>query len=189
MSEQGKQYAAFIEAELKSENDLRSSINTRATSARTGSTGIVTLVLAMFAVLVKKDFTLTGWSKGLLAGALFALLVAAICALMALQPGKFRYTLGSSLADFLTSKWGEDEVDARNRTAYCNLIVLESLRIVSKRKVNYLRGAGVAQIVAVALLAFCTLAVLEIWPFLHPEPEQHLPNGGLTFHLSWAEPR
>lgn len=106
MSDQGTQYAAFIEAQLKAENDLRSSIDSRAASALTASTGIVTLVLAVFAVLIKKDFTLTGSAKIFLAGALMALLAAAICALLALQPGKFRYTLGSSMADFLSEVGG-----------------------------------------------------------------------------------
>ncbi len=52
--DQGKTYSAFIEAQLKAENDLRASVTARANSALTGATGLVTLVLAVFAVFLGK---------------------------------------------------------------------------------------------------------------------------------------
>jgi hypothetical protein len=49
-----EQYAEFIKEELKAEVARRGSINTRAGTAVTGSVGLVTLVLAAFAVLIEK---------------------------------------------------------------------------------------------------------------------------------------
>jgi hypothetical protein len=40
-------YAAFVEAELKAENDRRDSVNRRAATALTGSTALITLALAI----------------------------------------------------------------------------------------------------------------------------------------------
>lgn len=166
-SEQGKQYAAYIEAELKAEYDLRSSINSRAATALTGSTGFVTLVLAVFAVLIgKHDFELTGCAKGYLVAAVMALLAAAICALMAALPGKFQYALTSTLQELLGPRWGDDEIDARGVTAYCNMVVLDSLRVSNDVKVKYLIAAGICQIIAIAMLGLGVLGVLGVcvWP-------------------------
>jgi hypothetical protein len=44
MSDQGEQYAAFVEKELQAEIDRRAKVMTRATTSLTGSTGFVTLV-------------------------------------------------------------------------------------------------------------------------------------------------
>lgn len=159
MSDQGKQYAAYIEAELKAENELRSSINTRAGSAITASTGFVTLVLGVFAVFLGKDYTLSGTAKVFVVGAVMALLAAAFCALIAGLPWRYKYTLTSTLLDFVNDDWGDDEIDARNKTTYCNVIVLDSLRVGSATKVRFLIAAGVFQILAVAFLGLAVAAV------------------------------
>jgi uncharacterized membrane protein len=78
MSDGGKQYAAFIESEVKAENDRHASINTRAAAALTGAAGLVTVVLAVLAVLADENFILSGWAKGWLVAALVALLGAGL---------------------------------------------------------------------------------------------------------------
>ena len=85
-ADQGKEFAAFVDAELKAEQDRRASVNTRAGTALTGSTALVTLVLAVFAVFVGRNFTLSGWARAFLAIALVFLLLAAICAVVAGVP-------------------------------------------------------------------------------------------------------
>jgi hypothetical protein len=160
MTDQGRQYAAFIEAELKAEHDRRDSVNSRATSALTGSTGLVTLVLAIFAVFVGKDFTLTGWAKGFLVAALFALLLSACCAVFAGLAWRFEATSPETLQEMLGSHWTDSEVTAREITAYCNVVTLDSLHRGTEIKFNFLIAAGACQIAAVAALAACTLAVI-----------------------------
>ena len=48
--DQGKEYSAFLQERLRSEDKRRESVTTRAGAALTGATGLVTLVLAVFAV-------------------------------------------------------------------------------------------------------------------------------------------
>lgn len=159
--DQGKTYASFIEAQLRTENELRASVDSRANSALTGATGLVTLVLAVFSVFLGRDFSLGGHAKLYLVLALAALLMSAICALVAALPGKQRYTEGSTMQAFLDNpRWKDDEIDARNNTAYCNLTVLNSLRVGTDTKVKWLIAAGCFQIVATLNLGLCTLTAV-----------------------------
>ena len=162
-ADQGTQYAKFIEAELKAENDRRDSVNTRAGAALTSAGGLVTFVLAVFAILVGKDFVLVGCAKIYLVGALFALLGSAFCAVMAGLPWRFDVATPETLFKMVDQeRWGDDEDDARCHTAYANVVVLSSLRAGTSIKVRYLIGAGVCQMVAVTALALCTVAVLGV---------------------------
>jgi MFS family permease len=159
--DQGKTYAAFIEAQLKAENELRASVTSRANSALTGATGLVTLVLAVFAVFLGKDFTLKGYAKLYLILAVVALLVSAVCALIAALPLKQKYTNDRTLQAFIDApRWRDDEIDARNLTAVCNLTVLASLRVGTSRKVRWLIAAGVFQIAAILMLVLCTVTTI-----------------------------
>jgi hypothetical protein len=165
MSEQGREYAAFISAQLAAEDARRTSVNSRAGAALTGASGLVTLVLAVFAVVIpNQHIVLSGWAKGLLAAALFALLACAFCAVMAGLPWRFNVTALPTLHRMVEGQWTDNEVDARNVTAHLNTLVLGSLRSGTEIKVRFLMAAGIGQLVAVAALALCTLAVLDLWP-------------------------
>jgi hypothetical protein len=160
MSEQGKQYATFIEAQLRAEDERRSSVTSRAGSALTGATGLVTLVLAVVAVLLGKDFTLSGPAKAFLVAALFALLLSGCCAVLAGVAWSFVTPKPKTLQEMLQSHWTDSEVTARNNTAYCDLTTLLSLRHGTRIKFRFLTAAAVCQIAAIAALAACTLAVV-----------------------------
>ncbi|SEH83381.1 hypothetical protein SAMN04489835_4681 [Mycolicibacterium rutilum] len=160
--DQGKTYSAFIEAQLKAENDLRASVTARANSALTGATGLVTLVLAVFAVFLGKDFTLRGYAKLYLILAVMALLMSAACALAAALPLKQKYTNAATLQSFLGKPhWGDDEIDARNLTSVCNLTVLTSLRVGTARKMRWLIGAGIFQLTAIVMLVLCVITTVS----------------------------
>lgn len=158
--DQGKQYAAFIEAELKAENERRDSVNRRAATALTGSAGLVTLVLAVFTVFVGKDFKLSGCAKWSLAVALIALLIAALCAVVAGIPWISTAAKPKTLQWFLRSRWGDTEVTARGRTAYCNAISIARARPGTNIKFYFLVAAHACQAIAVGGLVVCTLAVV-----------------------------
>jgi hypothetical protein len=160
VSDQGNQYTSFIEAERKAENDRRESVNTRAASALTGATGLVTLVLAVFAVLVGRQFTLSGWAKVYLVAALLALLASAISAVCAGLPWRYKMVSAETLDGMLNTHWGDSEVTARGVIAYCNAVVVKSLRTGNAIKARFLIGAGVFQLIAVAALGLCTLAII-----------------------------
>jgi hypothetical protein len=171
--DQGKQYAAFIEAELAAETDRRASVNTRAAAALTGAAGLVTLVLAVFAVLVGKDFVLSGHAKDYLFKALIALLLAAIAALLAGIPWTTSRPSPESLRSFLNvpgteeeqgerkQSWRNSEVTARNFTSQANVDAIEALRPGTTIKSFFLLIAALLQVVAVMFLVLCTRAVVE----------------------------
>lgn len=160
MSDGGKQYAAFIEAELQAENDRRSSINTRAAGGLTSAAGLVTLVLAVLAVVVGKDFTLSGGARNWLVAALIALLAAALLAVLAGAPWLFRATSPTTLRYFLDNDWGDAEHRARKRTTYCNVMVITAQRRGNRWKSYFLLASSICQGVAVISLAVCTISVL-----------------------------
>ena len=155
-----ERYAAFIENELKAENDRRDSVNARAGLALTGSTGLVTLVLAVSAVFVGKDFVLSGWARFWLAAALICLLSAAICAVVAGYPWASTVRSANYLQSLLDDHWEVTEVAARNITASCNVDTLRSLRTGTAVKFRFLMGAGAFQALAAAALVVCTLLVV-----------------------------
>ncbi len=129
MSDQGKEYADFIAAQLKSESDRRDNINTRAAAAVVGVSGVVTVVLAVFAVLIQKDFTLKGCAKDYLEVALFALLTGAMLAVVAGIPMKYRFPSSKFMKKMIDNPhWKDSQVAARNMTAYSNLVAIDSLR-------------------------------------------------------------
>lgn len=178
MSEQGKQYAAYVEAELKAEFGRRESVNSRSATALTGSAGFVTLILAVFAVLIGKDFTLAGGAKLSLALALFALLAAGVCAVVAGFPWRIKLTKPATLHKMVGDHWTDSEVDARANAAYANVVILESLRPGTNIKFKFLLAAGVCQILAVGFLIVCTLFVVSSDHIGSPQDVRHVCEEG-----------
>jgi hypothetical protein len=164
--EQGTQYAAFLDGELKRENDRRSSLLTRASTAVTASTGLVTLVLALFTVVIGKDPSITGAAKWGVTVAVVSLLGSAACALEAGRPKKNReQTAISTLKSLIDdTNWRESEVNARWQTANITIDQIEKLRSGSKKRGWWLRAAGICQVLAVAALAFSTVLVVSHRP-------------------------
>lgn len=167
--DQGKEYSAFIQEQLHSEDKRRESVTTRAAGALTGATGLVTLVLAVFAVFLGKDFTLKGCAKNWLLVAIIALLIAAALAVVAGYPAKFDTPTAGTLGTMVNNRWLDHEVDARNIAAYINTALIVSLRKGTEKKMKWLFAAGTFQLLAVGALVGCTLAVTGIcvWPMNH----------------------
>jgi hypothetical protein len=157
--DQGKEYAAFIAAQLAAEQDRRASFNARAAGGLTGAAGLVTVVLAVFTAFVGRDFKLSGDAKNFLVAALIALLAAALCAVLAGLPWRYKVTRPSTLHHFLGPSWHDSEEKARRRTAYCNAVVSGSLRRGNSIKSALLIAMAACQAIAIAALALCTWAV------------------------------
>jgi hypothetical protein len=168
--DQGKQYAAFIDAQLKAENDRRDSVNSRAGTALTGAAGLVTLVLAVFAVFVGKDFVLTGFARKSLGFALLMLLLAAVSAVLAGYPWRSKIISPESLDIFLTARWTNTETLARNVTSRANVEAITTLRRGTSIKFFFLMIAGALQVLAVVGLVACTLAVIRVAPTKPVQP-------------------
>lgn len=92
MSQQGATYAAFIQAEMDREYGRRDSVNSRATTAITSATGLVTLTLAAIAVIKGQSTLLHGTFEASLIVGVIALLVAAALAVLAGVNWRYRVT-------------------------------------------------------------------------------------------------
>ena len=126
----------------------------------TAATGLVTLFLAVAAVLLGKDFVLTNvWAQSLMIATVVALLLSAVCAVMGAFPRKYDAPSSEMLDEMVETNWGDAEVEAERVTAYANVKAIESLRKSTAIGVRYLIAAGVLQIAAVAALGGCLLAV------------------------------
>jgi hypothetical protein len=110
---------------------------------------------------------------------LIALLVAALLAVLAGIPWTSSVPPLKLLHGFLDDPdpshgrpwgWSNDEVDAREWTAKCNLRTLASLRGGTSLKFVLLILAGLAQVVAVCFLVACTLGVVDTKPAQRPTP-------------------
>jgi hypothetical protein len=160
MTEQGTGWATFIHDQLEREYSRRDALNTRAAAAMTSATGLVTLLLAVVAVLRGKDFTLTGGSLAALYTAILALLGSALLAVLAGVSWHHRVTSIESMRAMLADHWRDDEVDARYIAAHCNLETVASLRTGSSLKAHLLMGAAAMQVLAIVAMATSALLLV-----------------------------
>lgn len=161
MSDQGTHYTSFIAAQLAVEYQRRESVNTRAAGALTSAAGLVTVTLAVFSVLLGKDAVLHSSAKLFVTLALIALLAAAVCAVTAGFPWRMKMADPEALEMMLSADhWGDSETTARAIAAHTDVQVIKSLRPGTQTKFYFLLATGICQIVAVAMLAACTLSVV-----------------------------
>ncbi|SPM40207.1 hypothetical protein BN971_03106 [Mycobacterium numidiamassiliense] len=157
-------YAAFIDAALKAENDRRDSVNTRAASAVTSATGLITLALAVFAVLVGKDHAFPECARPFLVAALAFLLGAGACAVAAGFPWRGYVVKARTLDKMINARRNDSEEVARRAVSYANMVTLVAARAGTTVKVWLLLAAGIFQILAIGALGFCIWAVVTDQP-------------------------
>lgn len=163
MDEQGSEWVAFIAKELDREYDRRDRLNTRAATAITSATTLVTVSLAVVAVLKGQHLTVSGVLKvGSLLGALVLLLVAAVLSILAgATRSRFEVAAVNDMNRMLGEElWGADNVDARNYTAQLNLVAIRSLRKGNGFKYQFLVLSLFTQAIGVLLLAVFAIAVV-----------------------------
>ncbi|MFD4438441.1 hypothetical protein ACFWPK_01530 [Nocardia sp. NPDC058519] len=160
VADQGAGWAAFIHDQLDREYSRRDALNTRAAGAVTSATGLVTLVLAVVAVLKGKDFTLTGGALVALYVGMLALLGSAVMAVLAGVNWRYRVTSTDSMRAMLVDHWTDSEVSARYVSAYCNLETVTSLRAGTSVKARLLLGAAAMQVLAILSIATSALILV-----------------------------
>jgi hypothetical protein len=173
VSEVGKEWASFIEKQLQAEEARRSSVVTRGGAAVASAAGLVTLVLALFAVFLGKDFQTSGVVAIALGVAVLALLASAVCGVVIVSPWKYGYSKIPSLREMTQSpgdpgrsvdddapSWETSEEEARRATAEANVDAIEALKSGTDTQVKWLTAAAISQLVAVAALVVATVTVL-----------------------------
>lgn len=160
MSDQGTEYADFIQDQLTHEYDRRDSVNGRAVTAMTSAAGLVTVVLAVVAVARGRDYTLSGAGLSWLVIALLALLFSAVLGVLAGINWRYDVTSVDTMRAMLTEHWTDTEVAARNITAYCDVVTINSLRRGTNIKFRFLVAAALAQVTAILSLSITGLVVI-----------------------------
>lgn len=161
MSEKGKEWASFLEKQQQVEEARRSSVVTRGGAAVASAAGLVTLVLALFAVFLGKDFQTSGPVAYALGTAVLALLVSAVCGVVVVSPWRYgRATISGLRALLNDDLWNKSDEAARKSTMDINIDNLEELQGGTNTQVKWLSAAGYAQVAAVVALAAATLIVV-----------------------------
>ena len=160
LSDQGKEYAGFIAAELKLEHERRDLANARAVGVLTSATGLVTVAVVVLAVLLGKDAKLAGGARVALLVSLLALLGTAALALYAGMAKGYNTTSVRMMRAMIGTHWTDSEVTARNVIAECNVTAIDALRSGTNFKYRILAAAGISQIAAVIALILCVVLAL-----------------------------
>ncbi|WP_456788329.1 hypothetical protein [Cellulomonas sp. P5_C5] len=158
MSDQGEVYAAFIARNVATERERRTALESRATTVTSTSAALVALVA-----------TVSGWLAGsgrvYAAGTVTAVVVAlalfVASAFLALVCGQLRaYQVPDPefLKEFLSTRWTDTEITARNNAAWLDLDTLTTLR-----DGNAIKSMALDWSLRTQLLALVALAVAVAW--------------------------
>ena len=159
-SDQGTEYAEFIRAELDREYARRDVVNSRAATAISSATGLVTLVVAAAALVKGQGHTFHGFAAFWLVVAVVALLGAGVMAILAGVSWKFTVADESTLRAMAEGRWGDTVVDARNTVAKANIKTITTLRSGNNTKTTRLLVAYGLQTGAIAALAGVLITVV-----------------------------
>lgn len=178
MEDQGLVYATFIESELKAEKERRASVEARGVSVITTSSGLVTLIAAVGAFVIRGDkFVLPGGGKVALLVAVTAFAAAAGCGIVTNWSYKYAVASIADLEAMRTSQWVDDAVDSRSTTTLINVATIKSLRDSNERKVEWLRAGQIAQLFALVALSVAVICALWVSPTRPQSPGKLTPSG------------
>ena len=158
----GELYAEFIQKELEHERTRRSALEARAVTVITTSGTFVTLTFALAALLTKgQNYTPSRLATLMLALALGAFVVAAVCALLASRLRGYQVVATEQLDTWRDDGFWLDDMDnARWLLAATDAKTIASLREGSNAKAKRIEVALWARIFgAFGLLALAVLAV------------------------------
>jgi hypothetical protein len=161
VSEQGKTFAAFVEAELKAERERRTALDARGVGLVTTSGSLTTLLAAVGAfVSGRTGFQLPSSAAPPLVITLLAFALASGLGLLASHNRKYAVADAATLAALTGPRWATHEVDARSVVAQINARTVSTLRLGNDKK-SFLLIAGLGcQLVGLVSLAVAVLVVL-----------------------------
>jgi len=162
MSDQGKTYAAFIEAEMKAERERRAAYEARGQALVTTSGTLVTLLTGLVTV-VKTAATTRFPPSALVAVGATLLLFAAAAACGVVAGWNRRYTVAkaSTLDKMVADHWTDDEVDARNHVARLLNATVETLRGSNSFKARWVTMGVAVQVAALVALGIAAIVTLS----------------------------
>jgi len=153
LSERGEVYSAFIEAELKAEDERRTSIDAKSIGIATSSSAFIALLIAVLTVVLGKEFTLPAAVVPLGLGGLGLYAIAALLGLLAGTGRKYQRVGVATLDLMVGQHWTDEEVDARNQVAYLRANTVKTLRVGNDSKSRILLyGIGMQLSASVVLI-------------------------------------
>ncbi|MEJ2855718.1 MULTISPECIES: hypothetical protein [unclassified Saccharothrix] len=161
MSDQGKTYAGFIEAEVKAERERRAAFDARGQALITTSGVLVTLLTGV-AALVKTAATprFPVAVTATTGAALLLFAAAAACGVVAGWNRHYAVTAPRTLGRMVADHWTDDEVDARNNVATLMVRTLETLRHSNGFKARWVATGLVVQVVALVVLGVAAVLTM-----------------------------
>jgi hypothetical protein len=155
-------YAAFAQDQLTAEESRKTSLEQRGLAVITSSGVLATLGFGAL-VLIKRGDTvpLPGPGAYLLAGSAFALLIAAILALVTNVPLRHRAINPAALLNSLREHWADGPGVARARIVSTQARLLYAVRHANDVKAIFVLAAMSAEVAGVSLLA-STVAVVVL---------------------------
>ncbi len=158
----GAAASTFIDAELDTERDRKSSLESRGLGVITTSGTLVTLLFALAALVTQvSGFSPTNLTRSFLAGAAIFFVVAAVFGIWCNTPIPYFQVDPASLVVLVEpSTWIEDGVDARRELAAARLAELADSRARNESKARLLAIAVVGEVLGIAMTATGILSVL-----------------------------
>jgi hypothetical protein len=160
----GEELAAYIDAELEDERTRRTTVEARAASLISVSTGLATLLFATAAlVTAQRTFVppkLTIWALGV---TFLAFVAAAFCGLMVGRKAPTEVVTVEQLLAWRNDDqhiWRNTKDNVRWLLARAKILELASLRTGSTSKMVWVQAGWIAQLVALGALAVAVGSIL-----------------------------
>lgn len=160
----GVAYAELIGEQLEQERARKASIEARALSVITTSGGLVTLLFALGGLISGVEgYTLPELGRWLLLASLAAFVLAAIAAIVANFPLRYREVSIGGLRRLTGAEWWTKPIaPGSRRAAEARVTLLGRARTTNAFKVRTLIAAMAIEVVAVVLIAAAVAVIL--WP-------------------------
>lgn len=153
MTDQGSEYADFIQGELADEEARRSSVNNRAFTSITASGTQFAIATGLLLFLRGKDWLPRHGAAWAFAMSLSLYLISVGLGLLATQSHTTSVASPQTMRSMLTTRWTDHQVDARNSVAAVRVNAIEALREGTEHKTKWLKQSVSAQIAAMTALA------------------------------------
>jgi hypothetical protein len=154
-------FAELVIELVAAEDKRRESLEARGNSVITVSGTLVTLLLALAALVTReKTFRLPDAARDRLSIAVLASVLAALLAIATYMPQPARITDPAQLSRLLPSIWDRGTDFALKKATATRLEQLTTTQTANDRKARALLGAVLAQVIAVLLLAWAVLEIL-----------------------------
>lgn len=158
----GEIFGDFVDELVAAEDKRRDSIESRGMSVITVSGALVTLLLALAALVTKQqNFRLTAGARHLVVAAVLAFVGSAVLAIATYIPRPTRATDPGTLPDEIRERWEGTPDSARKKTTITRIEYLQESRRSNNWKAAALLMAMLVQVAALVLLALAVYSTLR----------------------------